>query len=402
MLFPFFRGQSARLTPVVLLTLAVLTAVGPIATDFYLPAFPQLVDALSTDDYHVQLTLTAFMTGMALGQLFLGPFSDRYGRWLPLIVGIVLAILSGTVAALTDNIWVFIAMRFVQGLSCSAGAVLARAIARDLSSGVEAAKIFSILMLITGIAPVAAPIFGSLMVGSVGWRGIMLTIVLFSLIMLLLTVSFLPESLPREKRETHVLGAYKNVIPLMKNRVFLGYTGVLVATFGVLFGFISASSFVMQEVYGLSPVGYAVVFAVNSAGLMAASFVNTRIVGRVDPMRVIKVALIIQALATVSLLSLALAGALTQPLLQIFVFLSSCTMTPIAANATALALSSISEGIGMASALMGALQFLVAGVVTVLVGLGGEVSVIPMVLTMFGFSMLAVLSYMVVRQKPAV
>jgi DHA1 family bicyclomycin/chloramphenicol resistance-like MFS transporter len=363
--------------------LAFLTAIAPLATDMYLPAFPRLAADLGTSASAVQLSLTTFMIGLALGQLVIGPLSDQRGRRGLLIAGTAVCALAGLACACAPSIAFLVAARFVQGFSGAAGMVLSRAVVSDRASGTAAARLFGLMMLIQGVAPVIAPLLGGSLVGAVGWRGVFGILAGLSALMLVGVLVLVPETLPREHRRAGgITATLRDARTVLTNRRYLGWTGALVLSFAAMFAYISASPFVLQNVLGLSVGAYSVAFAANALGLSVVSAVSATLVERVAPRRLLTVGVV--ALATVSLLLLAdvvLLGLPRWPTL-VLLFLAVSSLGLVLGNATGLATDEVTQAAGTGSAVMGALQFGLAAVVSPLVGLGGERDAVPMAVTM--------------------
>jgi DHA1 family bicyclomycin/chloramphenicol resistance-like MFS transporter len=363
--------------------LAFLTAIAPLATDMYLPAFPQLAADLGTSASAVQLSLTTFMIGLALGQLVIGPLSDQRGRRGLLIAGTAVCALAGLACAFAPSIGFLVAARFVQGFSGAAGMVLSRAVVSDRASGTAAARLFGLMMLIQGVAPVIAPLLGGSLVGAVGWRGVFGILAGLSALMLVGVLALVPETLPRERRRAGGIAAtLRDARTVLTNRRYLGWTGALVLSFAAMFAYISASPFVLQNMLGLSVGAYSVAFAANALGLSVVSALSAKLVERVAPRRLLTVGVV--ALATVSVLLLAdvvLLGLPRWPTL-VLLFLAVSSLGLVLGNATGLATDEVAHAAGTGSAVMGALQFGLAAVVSPLVGLGGERDALPMAVTM--------------------
>ncbi|HCX85940.1 MAG TPA: Bcr/CflA family drug resistance efflux transporter [Micrococcales bacterium] len=395
------------LTTRLLLALALLSAVAPFATDLYLPAFPAMATDLGTDATAIQLTLTAFLVGMAAGQLIFGPLSDRLGRRVPLVVGAVVFVLSSLVVAFAPTIGVLVAARLVQGLAGSAGMVLGRAIISDLARGEVAARAFTLMMIVGGVAPVVAPVAGSLLTEALGWRGTLGVLTGIAVLMLLAVLVAVPETLPAHARRgrrttaspalaadvadvpawgSPASGAIVNgravepTLPLWRNRTYLLCTAVFVASFAVMMAYISASPFVYQELIGLSAVTYGLVFGANALALMATSAVASKLLPSLGSRRVMAMGL--AGLGVGIVLLAATAAWLPVALLPIPILLTVASLGFILGTATALALDAVRGPAGVASAVLGAAQFAAAGLVSPLVGLGGGVSATPMVLVM--------------------
>ena len=347
-----------RLNGGTLAAFALLAAGGPFAIDMYLPAFPAIAADLNTTPSLVQLTLSTFMVGMALGQLFVGALSDTRGRHRLLVIGAVVSVAASASCALTTHINLLIAARFILGLGSGACVVLARACVSDLAHGRSAARAFSIMMTIQGLAPVIAPILGGLLAEPIGWRGLLWVAVLV-----------VRETLPAESRTSGRLKAFfGNLVAVLRNRRFVGYLLAFSFGFGGLFAYISASPFIIQGQLGLPPVVYSVVFALNSLGIVIGSMINARIVGRMEPHVLLRNATYVLAVSGVALLLVPQSEWLVLPLL----FIVASSLGFILGNATALGNGVVRERSGTGSAVMGFAQFLVGGMVSPLVGLGGN------------------------------
>lgn len=387
---PRTTSTSTGLPLAVTTVLAFLTAVAPLATDMYLPAFPGMARDLGTSASAVQLTLTTFMIGLAVGQLVIGPLSDQRGRRGLLILGTTVFTLAGAACALAPAIGVLIAARFVHGFAGAAGIVLARAVVADRAHGAAAAKLFGLMMMIQGIAPVAAPLLGGALSESIGWRGIFWVLTAISAVMLVCVLTLVPETLPRERRTTGGLRTTAaDARRVLSNRRYLGYTGAMVFGFAGMFAYIAASPFVLQNVLGLSVGWYSVVFAVNALGIAVASAVNAQLVGRFRPVALLRVGVI--ALFVVGVLLVVDATVLGLPLWPtlLLLFASTASLGLVAGNATGLATDEASGAAGTGSAVMGALQFALGAAVSPIVGLAGEFSAVPMTVTMMVVALLA-------------
>ena len=275
--------KPITLTGGLLAGLALLSAAGPFSIDMYLPGLPQLGRDLATTN--AQLTLSGFMIGMATGQLIIGVLSDTFGRKRFIISGAALALITSLLCAIAPNIGVLIAARFLQGLGSGACVVLARSVIPDITSGVTAAKAFSWMGIISGIAPAAAPVLGSLLVSSLGWRGIFYVLAGIAAAQLLVALFVIPETRPPADRTPLSFGSFTAVI---KEPVFVRYALVVGFGFASMFAYISASSFVMQEIMGLSPQIFALVFGTNALGLMVGGALNTRLLDRFPAAAILK------------------------------------------------------------------------------------------------------------------
>ncbi|MEA5363995.1 multidrug effflux MFS transporter [Amycolatopsis sp., V23-08] len=382
------------------LILGGLSAFGPLSIDMYLPALPQMAGDLHAADTTVQLTLSAFIVGLALGQLVLGPLSDALGRRGPLLVGLVLYVLGSVLCAVSPDAWLLVAARGIQSLGAAAGIVIARAAVRDLFSGTAMTKFFSTLMLVSGLAPILAPLIGGQLLNWTSWRGVFVVLTGFGALLLAVVAFFLPEPLPASRRSPARLGrVMKTYGRLVVDRTFAGYALASGLLFASMFAYISGSSFALQGVYGLSPQAYSVVFGANGVGIVLAGQLNGRLVGRIPERTLLRAGLLLGAFGGVSVLVSAWAHLpLAALLVSLFLLVSSIGL--VMPNASSLALAEHARSAGAASALLGVLQFVVGGVATPLVGLGGPGTAVPMAATIAGFALLALVAFLTLTRPP--
>ncbi|PXW35557.1 UNVERIFIED_CONTAM: Bcr/CflA subfamily drug resistance transporter [Williamsia faeni] len=287
------------------LALVLLSATAPLATDLYLPGLPTVADSLGTTNVATQLTLTTFMFGMGVGQLLTGALSDGWGRRRLLIGGTIAFVVASVLCALAPSIAVLIAARLLQGFAGGMGIVLSRAVISDRARGDNAARLFSLMMLVGATAPVVAPILGGVLLSPIGWRGIFWVLAGIGAVMLLGVLTVIPETLPKERRHGISLTRLAaNFGKVLRNRRFVAYTATLALSFGVMFSYISASPFVVQEIFGFSASQFSIVFAVNSVGLVLASAINARLIGRVQVRSLLRFGLILISSSSVVLLVL--------------------------------------------------------------------------------------------------
>jgi DHA1 family bicyclomycin/chloramphenicol resistance-like MFS transporter len=351
--------------------LGLITAIGPLSLDMYLPAFPDIADDLGVSDTQVQLSLTTCLIGLALGQLVVGPLSDRWGRRVPVIAGVAAYAILSFLIALAPSAPVLVVLRLLQGLAGGVGVVVARAVVRDLYSGVAAARFFSRLTLIFGVAPIAAPSLGSAVLRFTSWHGIFVALGIIAALLTLLVVWKLPETLPPERRSPGGLAdTGRTARALVTDRIYLGYAVAQGLAFAAMFSYISGSSFVLQDGYGLSPTVFSVLFGLNAAGLIALSQVNSPLLDRYTPRTLLVAALVLQTAAGAAVLLAALSGVLAGLLAGLFVVVAALGM--VMPNATALALDRHPSRAGTAAALMGGLQAVIGALVAPLVGAIGE------------------------------
>jgi DHA1 family bicyclomycin/chloramphenicol resistance-like MFS transporter len=367
--------------------LGSMVAIGPLSIDMYLPGLPEITRSLDASAASVQLTLTAVVAGLALGQLVAGPLSDRIGRRRPLVAGLVTYAGVSLLCALAPNVGVLMGLRFLQGLAGGAGIVIGRAVVRDLYAGAAAARLFSSLMLVTGLAPILAPVIGAQVLKVTDWQGIFVVLACLALAIVTLAAVALPETLPPERRDRGGLAHTIRVLKgLIAQRSFLGYALTAALAFGALFAYISGSSFVLQEVYGLSPQAFSLAFGANGLGLVAGSQINARLVGRYGPGFLLERALRVIVTAAAVLVAVVSIGDLGVWPVIIATFVVMSSLSFVMPNSTALALADQAKVAGTASALLGVIQFLVGGLAAPLVGIGGTGSAVPMAVVMLSLA----------------
>ncbi|SCL71600.1 multidrug effflux MFS transporter [Micromonospora chersina] len=374
---PTVHPPAAAGGATLLVLLGTLTAIGPLSLDMYLPAFPAMTRDLGADQAGIQLSLTTCLIGLAIGQFVTGPLSDRWGRRRPVLIGVVAYAVLALACAAAPSAPVLAAARFAQGLAGGMGVVVARAVVRDLYSGRGAAKYFSRLTLVFGVAPVAAPSVGSLVLRFGDWRAVFLTLAAIGLLLSVAVARRLPETLPAERRSTGGLAATARTMrSLAADRVYLGYALTQGFAFAGLFAYISGSSFVFQDVFGVSAAAFSLVFGLNALALVATGQANARLLDRFSPRRLLVTAVVVAVVAAAGVLTGALAGSLAVVAVTLFAFVGSLGM--VTPNSTALALDAHARHAGTAAALMGGVQSVVGALAAPLVGLGGEGSAVPM------------------------
>ncbi|MGQ4482020.1 multidrug effflux MFS transporter [Streptomyces sp. SAS_276] len=389
--------------------LGALSAVPPLSMDMYLPALPDVTRTLHSSATSGQLTLTACLTGMALGQLVVGPMSDRWGRRKPLLIGLLVYVLASVSCAVAPDAGLLIGCRLLQGLAGAAGIVIARAVVRDLYDGLEMARFFSTLLLVSSLAPVVAPILGGQVLRFTAWRGVFLVLAAIGVALTALVWRRLPETLPPERRRGGgVLGALFIMRGLLADRIFAGYVMVNGFAYGALFSYIAASPFVIQGIYGASPQTFSLLYGLNSLGMMIVGRVNGKLlVGRVRLDRALGVGLSVIAVAGTVLLLVAqgvFGDAGTVPVACcLFVMISALGL--VLPNTNALALMRTPHAAGSASALVGTSCFAMGAVATLLVGIAGKGTAVPMAAVQTGSALAAVTSLLLMcrpwRSLPA-
>lgn len=394
--------QPGRPTRGQIVLLAALSAFGPLSLDMYLPGLPPLTRDLHTTASAAQLTITACMVGLGVGQVIAGPLSDARGRRRPLLAGIIGYTASSVACAVSPSVGVLVAMRLIQGMAGSVGIVIARAVVRDLSGGPVAARLFGVLMGITGVVPVAAPLIGGQVLLVTSWRGVFIVLAAIGLPLVVATAIMLPETLPAHARHGGGLrGVLSRFGALLRDRRYLAYALAFSLSFAAMFAYIAGSSYVLENVYGISPQLFSVIFAVNSAGLISMSLVGSRAVARRGSAWLLRRGLVGTAAASLSVLAVTLAHAgLGALLVCFFVLLSSNGI--VLPNGTASAMAVGGGSLGAASALLGLGQFGSGALVAPLVGLAGSHDALPMaiVIAVAGTAALLVGLLLAPREAP--
>jgi len=391
----FTRGRRTALVA----TLGALWTIGPFSIDLYLPALPTLGGDLGASQQLVALTVTAFFLGLAFGQVQAGALSDTHGRRRPLLAGLLLYTLASLACALAPTIEVLIGARFLQGLGGAAGMAISNAAVTDLARGREAARLLSRLAMIGGVAPVVAPLAGAQLLRVMPWRGLFFVLTAIGLALLLAVLFGLPESLPRGRRSSAGPGALlRSLVVLTRDPRFvgLGLTGAL--SFAGFFAYLAGSSFVYQEVYGVSPAAFSALFAVNAVGMLVASELNHRLLARFTPARLLALALAVCAAAGVVVPVVLLAGGLGLWALAVPLFVLVAGLGLVIPNSTALALSLHPGLAGKASAYFGTLRIGLGALATPLVGIAGGADGVSMGLVIAASGVLALAAYGVVAR----
>jgi MFS transporter, DHA1 family, multidrug resistance protein len=377
--------------------LGALSALGPFTIDLYLPAFPNVGADLGASDAAIQITLTATLIGFALGQLIVGPLADAFGRRRPLIVATAIHVVASLAVAFAPTIELVTVGRVFQGIGAAGSGVVAMAIVRDLFSGQRLIRTLSRLALVWGLAPVLAPVIGSQLLRFVEWRGIFIVLAAYGLIMVVVASFFMIETLPAERRGGFSGRAVaRRYSHLLRDRAFVGAAVLGGMIFTALFGYISSSSFVLQEQFGLTAQQYGLAFGVNSIGLVVATQISARLMRRFAPKQVATAGVLIMSAGALSLFMAGLVdGGLAWVLVSLFFVVSPLGIVMPTVQVTALA--NHAEEAGTAASLIGALNSLLPGLATPLVGLMG-VSVLSMGILMVGALVIAHLAlWFVVR-----
>ncbi|NUW41648.1 multidrug effflux MFS transporter [Nonomuraea rhodomycinica] len=400
-------GEEGALRPkragaLLLFVLGALSAIGPLSIDMYLPALPAITGELLSTPAQVQLTLTACLIGVSVGQVVAGPVSDVRGRRAPLLVGVAGFAVASLLCAFAPNVPVLIALRLLQGVLGGAALVIVRAVVRDLYDGPAIARIFATLMLVSGLAPILAPVAGAQLLSFTSWRGVFVALSLTGVVLLLAVVAGVRETLPADKRESGGLGhTLRTFGRLLRDRPFMGSALTAGLGFAAMFSYISGSPFVIQEVYHATPQQYSLIFGLNALGLTVMAQVGGRLAGRVSPVRLVFAGLAVAVAGAALLLAAAVTGlGLAGIVAGLFVIM--CGQGLVLPGTGALALAGQPPQVaGSASALLGVLQFALGALAAPLVGLVGSGSATPMATVMLALLALAAVVFAVVRGRPA-
>jgi DHA1 family bicyclomycin/chloramphenicol resistance-like MFS transporter len=356
---------------------------GPLSVDFYLPAFPQIADELHTSASAVQLSLTATLLGIAVGQVLIGPLSDRLGRRPPLFAGLTAFVLASAACAAAPDIQTLDAIRFVQGLGGAAGLVIAFAVVRDQFSGTMAVRFFSALLTVTVAGPLFAPQIGAALLHLGSWRTLFIALAVGGTALIGVAAVKLPETLaPDNRHRGGVISQLSTIRAVLADRGFLVNSLVNALSTGALFAYIAGAPFALENVHGLSPQQFSLVFAVNALGLVCSSQVNGALVGRFGPSRLLAVGLTGLGLCTGALLLGAVAGFGGLALLLVCTFSTMACIGFILPNTSALALAGFPDAAGSASSVLGLLRFGAGALMAPLVGMSGSRDVLPMAAVM--------------------
>ncbi len=373
---------------------AALSAFAPLATDMYLASFPLLAKSLHTDIGKVSLGLSIYFFGLSVGQLLYGPLIDRFGRKTPLLIGIVLFALSSGLIVVATSIQAFLVLRLLQAIGGCAGMVVSRAMISDLLDEREAARFFSLMMVVSGIGPIVAPIMGGYLISFAGWESIFIFLALLGGVCLMATQVMIPETLPPGVREQlSPQAVFRTYGRLLIRREFIVPTLIGAITCGSIFAFISGAPFAYMELYGVSKEHFGWVFGMNAIGIMVAAQANRILLKHFSTATLMFACLLFHIVF--ALLLFICAAKLSLPFLVLLIWLCLAAIPVIGANSTALAMAACEHERGSGSAIIGVLQFAVAGLASAGVGFLHNGSIYPMVGVILGCSLLGGLVYMV-------
>ncbi|MHC9532603.1 multidrug effflux MFS transporter [Dellaglioa sp. L3N] len=400
MVLPYFKNPKKHELFLTVL-LGTLSAFGPLSMDMYLPALPTIQQHLHTTASLTQLTITTCLLGLALGQLIVGPYSDKIGRRKPLLYGLVIFAMTSIIAAASQNITILIIIRLLQGLAGSAGLVISRAVARDLYTGKKLTKFFSLLMAVNGIFPIISPILGSFILKFMSWRGIFVILTIIGLLLFILVLVTLPETnqITLSKSTSSDSGSTKNILKnLISDKFFLSYALIQGFISGAMFCYISGSSFVLQNLFGLSSNLFSLVYAINGLGIVLTSQLSSRISDTFSEQTGLKLGVYLALLGSLLLTtSLFISHSLWLVLISLFLIVSMVGIV----NTTAFSLAMQQQGqhAGSASAILGVGMNLVGSLLSPFVGIMGDHSYIPMAILILICEICALLVYLNISTK---
>lgn len=372
------KNKEKKSPAALIILLGILSAFGPLSMDMYLPSLPLIEKQMQTSASLTQMSITTCLIGLALGQLLIGPYSDKHGRKKPLIAGLIVFTIISFLCSFVTSIWLLIGLRFIQGLSGAAGLVISRAIARDLYQGNELTKFFSLLMAVNGIFPILSPIFGGIVLKFTNWKGIFIILGIIGSILFFVTLLYFKETLTvdnSQKNDAKVI--FTALKSLISDKIFMSYALVQGLVTGAMFCYISGSSFVLQNMFGLSAQKFSLVFAINGIGIVLMSQAAGRLSYRLGEKLLLKIGISTAAFGSIALfISLFLPKHLLAVTIPLFFIVSMVGM--VNTPAFSLAMQNQKKWAGTASAILGLGMNLIGGVLSPLVGISGNHTYVPM------------------------
>lgn len=373
--------QRKRMMVLLTIFLGMLAAIAPLSTDMYLPALPEMMEDFDVAPSMIQLTLTASMAGMALGQIVAGPVSDEQGRRKPLMIGMLVFAVSSAACVFVKSIYIFLVFRFIQGCSGGAGIVIARAIARDVCKGPALTRFFSMLMLVNGLAPILAPVIGGQILRFSTWEGVFVLLTVIGVVLTICAIIMTETLSARRRVEGGVFASLKGFKGLFSQKYFMGHCVMQCFGFAAFFAYISGSSFVFQNIYHVSPQVFSLIFGINGIGLMISGALTGRLAGRVEDWKILRTALYVAVIGSVLLL----AGFIIHmplPAVIVVLFFTVSTLSCMATSSFSLAMQAQGRNAGSASALIGFFSMISGAVMAPVVGIAGSYTAIPMGIVM--------------------
>ncbi|MFH5990188.1 multidrug effflux MFS transporter [Staphylococcus aureus] len=384
----YFNKRS----PIFIIILGSLTAIGALSIDMFLPGLPDIRHDFQTTTSNAQLTLSMFMIGLAFGNLFAGPISDSTGRRKPLIIAMIIFTLASLGIVFVHNIWLMVALRFLQGVTGGAAAVISRAIASDMYSGNELTKFMALLMLVNGIAPVVAPTIGGIILNYSVWRMVFVILTIFGFVMVIGSLLKVPESLTVTNRESSsgLKTMFKNFKILLKTPRFVLPMLIQGMTFVLLFTYISASPFIIQKIYGMTAIQSSWMFAGIGITLIISSQLTGYLVDFIDSQKLMRGMTMIQIIGVI-LVTIVLLNHWNFWILAIGFIILIAPVTGVATLGFTIAMDESSSGRGSSSSLLGLVQFLFGGVASPLVGVKGEDNPIPYIIIIIATAVILII-----------
>lgn len=384
--------QFNKRSPIFIIILGSLTAIGALSIDMFLPGLPDIRNDFQTTTSNAQLTLSMFMIGLAFGNLFAGPISDSTGRRKPLIIAMIIFTLASLGVVFVHNIWLMVALRFLQGVTGGAAAVISRAIASDMYSGNELTKFMALLMLVNGIAPVVAPTIGGIILNYSVWRMVFVILTIFGFVMVIGSLLKVPESLTVTNRESSsgLKTMFKNFKILLKTPRFVLPMLIQGMTFVILFTYISASPFIIQKIYGMTAIQFSWMFAGIGITLIISSQLTGYLVDYIDTQKLLRAMTTIQIIGVI-LVTIVLLNHWNFWILAIGFIILIAPVTGVATLGFTIAMDESSSGRGSSSSLLGLVQFLFGGVASPLVGVKGEDNPIPYIIIIIATAVILII-----------
>ncbi|PID01631.1 MFS transporter [Sporosarcina sp. P2] len=381
------------------LLLGSLSAFGPLSMDMYLPGLPIVADDLNASTSLVQLSLTACLIGLGAGQLIFGPLSDIYGRRKPLVITLIVYAIASVLCAFSPNIWIFVALRFVQGMTGAAGIVIARACARDLYVGNELTKFMAMLSIVSGAAPILAPIVGGVVLNYASWQAVFFLLGVIGLLMFVSTACFLPDTLPVEGRaDSGMLAVVKTFSGLLKDKWFIGIALTQGLIMSSMFAYIAGSPFVLQNMYGVTAQQFSLFFALNGVGIITAAQLTGRLSGRIHELKFLRAGVLMSFAASI-LLMLTVWNEWPLAVIATALFFMVSSVGLVSPAAFSLAMQSQGKSAGSAAAFLGLVPFIGGATVSPLVGLAGDSSAWPLSIVVLTCSTGALVMFFTVVRK---
>lgn len=377
-----------------IILLAAVSAIGPLSTDMYLPAFPQICTDLGMSASYIQFTLTAWLIGLACGQVITGPLSDVFGRKKPLVAGIIIFTITTASCAFVESIKIFILLRLIGGFAAAAALVVSKAIASDLYEGSLLTKFLSTVMVIQGLAPILAPVIGGQLLVFFTWRSVFTLLTIIGAVIALLGIFRYKESLlPENRIDAHIMTVLKVFVDLCRDHYFAGISMVQFFIFSALFAYISGMPFILQNVYGFSPQQFSIVFAVVGIGMAIAGQITNILAGRVKDEKLLFAGLMQSFIFSIVFL----VGILQN--WNIYILLAALLLTetglPSASAASfSLAMRGHGKAAGSVSALLGFFSTISGGIIAPVVGIAGPNTALPTAITIFVCETIAMIAFM--------